>query len=155
MRRSDRELKDREEIENILRKADVCRIAVNTGEAPYIIPLNFGYEWDEELRIYFHGAHEGRKHLLIERDNRVGFEMDINHELVEKEAACDWGMKYKSVVGYGIIEDIDDDASKRHGLDLIMRQYGFSGKPSYSDAAVKGIKVYALSVKEITGKARK
>jgi hypothetical protein len=155
VRRSDRELKSREEIESILSHADVCRIAINTGEAPYIVPLNFGYDWDQELYIYFHGAQEGRKHSLIANDNRVGFEIDIHHELVEKESACDWGMKYKSIIGFGIIEDMQDDKSKKHGLDCIMGQYGYKGDATYSDGAIKNIKVFKLIVKEISGKARK
>ena len=44
MRRKDREITDREEILAIIRKCDVCRIALNDGDYPYIVPLNFGLD---------------------------------------------------------------------------------------------------------------
>ena len=44
MRRSDREIKDFGKIVEIIKKCDVCRIAMNDGDFPYIVPLNFGTE---------------------------------------------------------------------------------------------------------------
>ena len=42
MRRSDREVKEFEDIVAIMEKCDVCRIALNNNGYPYILPLNFG-----------------------------------------------------------------------------------------------------------------
>ena len=47
MRKADREIKSREEIIEIMKRCDVCRLAFNNGEYPYIIPLNFGLETDD------------------------------------------------------------------------------------------------------------
>ena len=44
MRRKDREIKDFNEIIEIIRKCDVCRIALHDGDFPYIVPLNFGLD---------------------------------------------------------------------------------------------------------------
>ena len=44
MRRSDREIKDRDQIIEVIKKCDVCRLALNDGGYPYILPLNFGME---------------------------------------------------------------------------------------------------------------
>ncbi|MCI9135355.1 MAG: pyridoxamine 5'-phosphate oxidase family protein, partial [Lachnospiraceae bacterium] len=40
MRRKDREITDFQEILEIIRKCDVCRIALNDEEFPYMVPLN-------------------------------------------------------------------------------------------------------------------
>ena len=40
MRRSDREVKEFEDIVAIMEKCDVCRIALNNNGYPYILPLN-------------------------------------------------------------------------------------------------------------------
>lgn len=62
MRRKDREITDVQEILNIIRKCDVCRIAMNDGDFPYIVPLNFGLDVQgEQVYLYFHGALEGKK----------------------------------------------------------------------------------------------
>lgn len=154
MRRSERALLRRDDIESILKHGEVCRIAVNTGAAPYIVPLNYGFAWENALHLFFHGAQEGRKHTLIAHDARVGFEIDVQHELVEAPVACGWGMKYRSVIGHGLIVDVTAPAEKRLGLDCLMRQYGYPGQPEFSDLAIQNIRVYKLMVHEVTAKAR-
>ena len=77
MRRSDREIKDIEGIIQVMEKCDVCRLAFYDGGYPYILPLNFGMQvHEDQITLYFHGADEGKKYELMEKDNRVGFEMD-------------------------------------------------------------------------------
>ncbi|MDR2486705.1 MAG: pyridoxamine 5'-phosphate oxidase family protein, partial [Clostridiales Family XIII bacterium] len=46
MRKADREIKGKEALTEILQKCDVCRLGLNTGGAPYIVPVNFGFEWE-------------------------------------------------------------------------------------------------------------
>ena len=75
MRRKDREITDFDEIVAIMRKCDVCRLALNDGDFPYIVPLNFGLEVrGDRVFLYFHAAKEGKKLDLIARDNRATFE---------------------------------------------------------------------------------
>lgn len=154
MRRNDRALTDRAQLEEILQQADACRIALNTGGAPYIVPLNFGYSWGDSLRLYFHCATEGRKLDLIRADARAGFEVDFAHELVTGDVACDWGMRYRSLVGIGTISELDDPDEKKAALDLIMAKYGYPGTPEYSGAMLGAVRVLCLAVTEVSGKAR-
>lgn len=68
MRRADREIKDFDEIIQIIKKCDVCRIAMNDGEFPYIVPLNFGVDVQgKQVYLYFHGALEGKKIDLMKK----------------------------------------------------------------------------------------
>ena len=60
MRRSDRMITDREEIVDVLDSCKVFRMAVHDEEGMYIVPLNFGYTYEEDvLKLYFHSAGEG------------------------------------------------------------------------------------------------
>lgn len=62
MRRSDREIKEFDKIVEVMRKCDVCRVAINDEKYPYILPLNFGMDViDGKITLYFHGANEGKK----------------------------------------------------------------------------------------------
>ena len=62
MRRSDREIKNIEEIMAVMRQCDVCRLALNDDGYPYIVPLNFGFtEDDGKIELFFHSAAEGHK----------------------------------------------------------------------------------------------
>ena len=57
MRRSDRMITDREEIVDVLDSCKVFRMAVHDEEGVYIVPLNFGYTYEEDvLKLYFHSA---------------------------------------------------------------------------------------------------
>lgn len=84
MRRKDREITDFNEIIEIIRKCDVCRIALKDDDGyPYIVPLNFGLDVQEEqVYLYFHAAMEGKKLDLIAKDNRATFEMDCDHNFI-------------------------------------------------------------------------
>jgi uncharacterized protein len=154
MRKKDREIKDAKEVEEILRKADVCRIAFAANRIPYIVTMNFGYVWKDHLILYFHCAKEGKKLDLLKKNNMVCFEMDIDHELVQSENACDWGMKYRSIVGLGLLESVTNDEEKKRGLDCIMDHYGFKGKKEYNEKALGLTEILRLTVAEFTGKKK-
>ncbi len=151
MRKKDREIRDTKELKEILQTADVCRIAFAADGVPYIVTMNFGYAWRDQLTLYFHCAKEGKKLDLMKKNNRVCFEMDIDHELVRSDNACDWGMKYRSIVGIGSLESVTD---KKKGLDCIMDHYGFTGKKEYNEKALDLTEVLMLTVTEFTGKKK-
>ena len=44
MRQENREIKEFNEIIEVMKNCDVCRLALNDDEYPYILPLNFGME---------------------------------------------------------------------------------------------------------------
>lgn len=68
MRRSDREIRDFDEILEVMKKCDVCRIAMQGDEYPYVIPLNFGMAVDgQQVVLYFHGAQTGMKYELLSK----------------------------------------------------------------------------------------
>ena len=123
MRRKDREITDFNEIINIIKKCDVCRIALNDKDFPYIVPLNFGLDIQgKEVYLYFHCAMEGKKLDLIAKDNRVTFEMDCDHNFILYEERMSCIMGYESVIGHGVIETVPDE-NKYESLKILMRQY--------------------------------
>ena len=123
MRRKDREITDFNEIINIIKKCDVCRIALNDKDFPYIVPLNFGLDIQgKEVYLYFHCAMEGKKLDLIAKDNRVTFEMDCDHNFILYEERMSCTMGYESVIGHGVIETVPDE-NKYESLKILMRQY--------------------------------
>ena len=149
MRRNEREITDRKDIDDIIRHCRVCHLAMCDDDQPYIIPLNFGYDG---RFLYFHTAPEGRKIDIIKRNNRVGFEFDILHDIVTAEQACKWGAKYESVMGSGTAEIVDDLEAKKETLEWIMRQYG-NGAWDFPEEILKKTLVLRIRILEISGKA--
>ncbi len=124
MRRADREVKDKAEVIKIIEKCDVCRIALSDDNVPYVVPMNFGYDYDNgELVLYFHGASEGKKHDIIKKNPRACFEMDCSHRLIEAERAEDYTMEFESVIGDGKIYRITDKDEKIKALKHLMKNY--------------------------------
>lgn len=120
MRRTDREVNDKNTIEEIIGKADVVRIGLFDGKEPYIVPLNFGYE---EPYFYMHCANEGRKIDIIQGNPKCCFELECDHNLVKAPQACGWSMEFKSVMGTGLIEIVSDAEEKTKGLTVLMNHY--------------------------------
>ncbi|NMB77668.1 MAG: pyridoxamine 5'-phosphate oxidase family protein [Methanomicrobiales archaeon] len=150
MRRKDREISDLGEIDTVLRKARVCRIALADGNGPYIVPLCFGYE---PGAVYLHSAPEGKKLDMIRSDPRCCFEVDLFDSLEKGERPCAWSMNYRSVIGFGTATILSDPEDKRHGLLCIMRQY-HTGIHEFSDDEVSRVAVIRIAVTSMTAKKR-
>ncbi len=120
MRRKDRQITNSGEIEDIIKKATVCRIGLVDNDEAYIVPVCFGYE---KNTLYFHSALIGRKVELIKENNKICFEMEADVQVVRAEKPCRWAMKYRSVFGVGRAEILESDEEKSHGLELIIKQY--------------------------------
>ena len=151
MRRTDREVTDPAEIAEMMTRCEVLHLALNTDTVPYILPVNFGMEPDG-MMLYIHGAWEGTKYALIEKDNRAGFELDCTHGLVLENGMC--SINYESVIGWGYLEDVTEPEEKRRALDLIMKQYRGEDFP-YSTAVIPKTRVLRLRVQARTAKRRR
>jgi nitroimidazol reductase NimA-like FMN-containing flavoprotein (pyridoxamine 5'-phosphate oxidase superfamily) len=149
MRRKEKEITTKAEIESIIRQSLVCRLALSDEGSAYIVPLCFGYQ---DNTLYFHSAKEGKKIEILKRNNAVCFEFDIGAKLERKgKTACDWGMKYRSVIGFGRAVIIEDPEGKRKALEIIIAQYA-AGAYDFSDTALKGTTVIKVEISSMTGK---
>jgi nitroimidazol reductase NimA-like FMN-containing flavoprotein (pyridoxamine 5'-phosphate oxidase superfamily) len=154
MRRKDRQITGRGEIEEIIMASDVCRIALTDSNIPYIVTMNFGYRGGEKPCFYFHSAKEGRKIDMIRKNGYVCFELDTGHELYSGIKGCDWGMRFSSVVGYGNISMVEDNTEKIAGLDCIMSHYSGNGTFRYDKKIYDSTAVMRLDIYEMTGKRK-
>lgn len=153
MRRKDHEITDFHEIMNIINKCDTCRVALFDEEYPYIVPLNFGVDvQDEQVYFYFHCANQGTKLDLIKRNNKVTFEMDCEHNILLYQERMSCTMGYASVIGHGEMEFVDED-DKFNALKIIMRHY-HSEDFKFNTDMIKATTVLRLKVKDMTGKRR-
>ena len=122
MRRADREVKDWNEILQILESCKVCRLGMMDEGKIYIVPMNYGYVSEEEkLVLYFHGAREGKKLRLLRVNPTVGIEMDGGHELEAGKTACQYSYFYASNIGNGKAEIVTEPEEKSRALAAIMK----------------------------------
>lgn len=148
MRRTDREITDKTEIRDIIRKSKVCKLAMCNGERPYLVPMCFGFKDDT---LFFHSATRGKKIDILKKNPHVCFEFEALTQVIKSAKACRWGMKYQSVIGYGKVEFVEDAGAKREAFDIIMKQYA-DGTFSYEDAAIESTVVLKVKIQSMTGK---
>ena len=154
MRRSDREVSEIKLIEEIIKKADVCRIAFADNNTPYIVTMNFGYLNDPDQMLFFHCANTGRKLEMIRSNNYVCFEMDTDHQLFRGDKSCNWGMSFRSIIGYGNINVVTENEERIKGLNSIMTHYGGEGDYSYDKKVFENTTILCLKILEMTGKKK-
>ena len=162
MRRTDRQIDEAERLWDILRSAEVCRVAFCSENWPYIVPMNFGCG-DESL--YFHCATEGTKLDLLQANANVCFEVEANVKIVPSVRPCDWSVTYQSVIGFGRAVLIKDTEEKKLAMRALLAQYAgaahtvdaspertdrstHSAPPISSDVILFRIEVLSLTGKE-------
>ncbi len=153
MRREDLEFTDRSEIDALLGRAKVCRVAFAVADEPYVVPLSHGYD-PEANALFFHTAMEGRKIECIEANPRVCFEVEGTVEVKPgDERACSWGLRYESVIGYGTIVEVVPVEEKERALRCTMRQQsGREAHWTFAPKTVEATRVWRLDIDSVTGK---
>ncbi len=109
MIRRDREITAHEDFVSILDQCKVVHIGMHDGKKIYVLPMNFGYVFeDDKLVLYLHCGMKGKKLDLLRENPYVFIEMDCEHQLIEGKKACTYGYTYASIMGDGVAEIIDD-----------------------------------------------
>jgi nitroimidazol reductase NimA-like FMN-containing flavoprotein (pyridoxamine 5'-phosphate oxidase superfamily) len=149
MRRSEKEILGREEIDGIIRDSRVCRLGLARDNVPYIVPVCFGYDG---TFIYFHTAGEGQKIDFMEANDSVCFEFEGNVNVIgNPTSSCKWSMGFESIIGHGRVQELIGEEDKIAGLGWIMAQYSdrtweMTGK------MVAGVRVWRINIQTVTGK---
>jgi uncharacterized protein len=149
VRRKDKEITNRSQLDAIIRNSPVCRIALAKDNQPYLVPLSFGYDGTS---IYFHTAKEGKKLEYIAANPKVCFEFEGKVKLLKNnQNSCNWSLEYESVIGYGTIQEIIKPEHKRTALTKIILHYSDTAT-DIPDSALADVRVWKLAIDSITGK---
>jgi uncharacterized protein len=159
MRRAQSEIKDQQQIKDIITEATIGRMAtIGADGFPYITPVNFVYHQD---KIYFHCAHKGEKIDNIRRDNKVCFEIDIPLSYLEvafnrMNNGCKVHQLYKCVIIRGRACVVGDLETKIDALNALVASH--EGNRNFytitpEDPLAKACSVVEISIESISGKS--
>ncbi len=116
-RRSDREIKNAEEIDAIIGSQKYMTIAMCSGNEPYLATLSFGY--DKELKcLYFHCATEGKKLAILKKNPVVWGQIVQDRGYLKGECSH----AYSSVQFRGVVTILDDIEEKQRALSFMICQ---------------------------------
>lgn len=148
MRRKEREITDRAEIDAIIRSANLMRIALINGDMPFMVPLFYCFDG---TALYFHSAQAGMKIDILKRNNNVCFEISIDQGFIESDEPCDFEAKHRTVIGFGKAVFVEDEAEKIKALDLIVAHFS-PKKFKYPKENFNRTAVIRIDIESIKGK---
>lgn len=154
MRRKDREVTDFEQILQIVKKCEVCHVAMICEGAPYVVPMNFGWAVENgRLVLYLHSMLLGQKLDALQKDPRVCFEMETDGKLIAGDIPCQYSYLFSSVIGSGKVEFVEDVQAKKRALDLLMHHH--TGEHfEFTERMTMAVKVWRIEAQTLTGKRR-
>jgi len=126
IRRADRAITDDAEIADLLRRAEICRIATSVNDQPFISANTFWYDGEH---IFFHTACEGRTPTNLQQNPRVCFEVDWCGRWLPAKTAINFSVEYTGVVVFGRARLLEGAAEKERALQGLLDKYFSDLKP--------------------------
>ena len=144
-------LTSQEEIQAIIKKCQVCHVAMADKEGkPYVLPMNFGFA---DGVIYLHSSQKGKKIEILRNNSDVCVEFSTDYMLrfQSEEVACSCSMKYRSVLAYGKVEFVEDPEAKIAHLNMIMSNYT-QKEFKYNPPSIREVCCWKVAVTRFEGR---
>lgn len=154
MTRRERQIFDIDKILEILDKSKVLHLGMVDGDEPYVVPMNYGYTYEnEKLTIWLHGATTGRKLDVIKKNPKVFFEMECDLVPFAGDVACKYGLSYSSLMGKGIATIVEDSEEKQKGLKILMKTQ-VNKDFEFNEKLASVVAIIKIEASEFTAKYR-
>jgi nitroimidazol reductase NimA-like FMN-containing flavoprotein (pyridoxamine 5'-phosphate oxidase superfamily) len=151
LRRKEKEIKNKDEIIEILKNTKYLTIAMCEDNIPYLVTLTHGYDSKKNV-IYFHCAKEGKKIDILRKNNIVWGQAIIDNGYVHGK--CDH--LYATTQFKGTVTFIDDIDEKKHALQTMIKQQEIVPekviKRQIKDEKVKNVNIGRIDINYLSGK---
>ena len=149
MRRKRQEL-DRLTVMKILDRATSGVLALQGNEEyPYAVPISYVRDGD---CLYFHSARTGHKLEAIRQNPRASFCVIDQDEVIPETYTTAFG----SVIVFGTIEILEEEAEKRRGIELLGRKYAPDQAETHLQEEIRrewpALSVLRMRIDHATGK---
>ncbi|MGB0130262.1 pyridoxamine 5'-phosphate oxidase family protein [Chlorobium sp.] len=148
MRRKEREITSRDEIDAILGLSTVMNLAFSDNNVPFLVPVFYAYDG---AALYFHSSSKGTKMEILSRNDRLCFEVSVDQGVIENDMACDFEARHRTVIGFGKAGIIEDISEKVRVLDMIVARFT-DRKFSYPQGSLDNTAVVRIEIESIKGK---
>lgn len=148
VRRKERAITDRAEIDAILREGKVLHLAMSHANRPFLVPVFYAYDGGA---LYLHSASQGTKIAILKENPYVCFEVSLNHGVIPDEKACDFEARHRSAIGMGRVVFVEEREEKIRALDAIVARFT-DKKFEYPAPALMAATVLRIEIESIKGK---
>lgn len=139
---------------------DACREVLSRGASgvlallgdggwPYAVPLSYAFDGE---KLYFHCAREGHKLDAIRREARASFCVVDRDEVAPEE----YTTYFRSVIAFGRVRVVEDEAQKRAAIELLARRYFPQDSAENRRRAIErewaGLCILEMDIEHMSGK---
>ena len=107
---------DKESVYKVLDEGLVCHVGFTTSDGPFVIPMVYGRDGDN---LYLHGSIASRLTKTNKFDAPVCCTVTLLDGLVIARSLFHHSMQYRSVVAFGIANEITEEAELDHAVRVI------------------------------------
>lgn len=157
MRRRDR-AKGEEWIRRFLERASFGFLAIIDEGRPFLNSNLFAYDPSVHA-LYFHTARVGRTSGNVQAGGAATFSVAVMGRLLPAPEALEFSVEYSSVVAFGVIAAVEEEAEKERALYLMMAKYaphleaGRDYRP-ITPEEMRRTAVHRLSIESWSGKEK-
>jgi len=146
---------DPKAVADVLNRAVYASLALVDDDGPYSVPVNFAFQ---DGVLYLHSAMKGRKTLALRRAEAAGapvaFSAATDLEMKTGDMACQWGYKFRCVLGAGTVRFLTDPTELLAGLGVIMKKYAGSDSFPYEEKILAKTAVVAITLTSATARLK-
>ena len=151
MRRKNQLLTDEECIEILNSSTSGTLALLGDNDYPYSVPISYVYN---DGKLYFHSALTGHKIDAVNRYDKASFCVIAQDKVVPEK----YTTYFRSVIAFGKIRVIDNDAEKLRAIEILAEKYS----PQLAEGRKKEIEdnfsrmcMIELDIEHMTGKEAK
>jgi nitroimidazol reductase NimA-like FMN-containing flavoprotein (pyridoxamine 5'-phosphate oxidase superfamily) len=154
LRRKEKEITDKTEINEIIFSQAFMTIAMCSENRPYLVSLNYGYDADAQI-LYFHCAKAGKKLDFLRDNPRVWGQIIEDNGYIKDECSH----AFRSVEFEGIVDFLESFAEKKHALDVMIDHIEPNPeslkKRMVNEKRVAGVTIGRIKISDLTAKENK
>lgn len=111
--------------------------------------MNFAYH---DGSLILHSAQHGEKIRIIKNNPDALFAVEDKVKLDRSDLPCNFGMKYRSVIGKGKISFLTGTNEKADALKIFAEKYSTQNVTPFQPSQINAVIVMMLKISEVTGK---
>lgn len=143
-------------IRDLIKRLPLGYFATRWDDQPFVHPMTYVYV-EENHCIYMHGSTVGRRDANADRHEKICFCATEMGQLLPSNQALHFSVQYRSVMAFGTIRKLEDEAEKKTALYGLIDKYFTPMKlnEEYSPIRPEDLDmttVYALDISQWSGK---
>lgn len=148
--RRHKQLLNAEETAAVLERGTSGVLALSGEDGyPYAVPLSYVFDGD---KLYFHSAKAGHKLEALRRCPKASFCVIDQDQIVPEE----YTTYFRSVIAFGRVRVVEDEAQKRAAIDLLARKYAPDDSAENRERAIerdwKPLCMLEMEIDHLSGK---